>query len=107
MAKDATRAGEIVSRIRMAFKKGIPEHALVDVNEIIREMIVLLHSEATRYSISVQTELAEDVPQVTGDRVQLQQVLLNLMTNSIDAMKDLDGTRELGIKSQKAGNGQL
>jgi PAS domain S-box-containing protein len=107
MAKDATRAGEIVSRIRMAFKKGIPEHALVDVNEIIREMIVLLHSEATRYSISVQTELAEDVPQVTGDRVQLQQVLLNLMTNSIDAMKDLEGTRELGIKSQKAGNGQL
>jgi PAS domain S-box-containing protein len=107
MAKDATRAGEIVSRIRMAFKKGIPQHALVDVNEVIREMIVLLHSEATRYSISVRTELAEDVPQVTGDRVQLQQVLLNLMTNSIDAMKDLDGTRELGIKSQKAGNGQL
>jgi PAS domain S-box-containing protein len=107
IVKDATRAGEIVSRIRMVFKKGTPQHALVDVNEIIREMIVLLRSEAMRYSISVRTELAEDMPQVKGDRVQLQQVLMNLMTNSIDAMKDVDGTRELAFKSQKAESGQL
>ena len=107
IVKDATRAGEIVSRIRMVFKKGTPQHALVDVNEIIREMIVLLRTEAMRHSIAVRTELAEDIPQVTGDRVQLQQVLMNLMTNSIDAMKDVDGTRELGIKSQRAENGQL
>jgi signal transduction histidine kinase len=91
----------------MVFKKGTPQHALVDVNEIIREMIVLLRSEAMRYSISVRTELAEDMPQVKGDRVQLQQVLMNLMTNSIDAMKDVDGTRELAFKSQKAESGQL
>jgi signal transduction histidine kinase len=70
------------------------------VNEIIDEMIVLLRSEATRYSISVRTELAE-LPQVMGDRVQLQQVLMNLMTNSIDAMKDSEGTCELVIRSQK------
>src|SRR5438128_6348476 len=106
IVKDATRAGEIISRIRLLFKKSTPQWELVDINEVIREMIVLLRSEATRYSISVQTELA-DLPQVMGDRVQLQQVLMNLMTNGIDAMKDVDGTRELAIKSQRAEDRQL
>ena len=100
VVKDATRAAEIITRVRQLFKKGIPEQALIDVNEIIREMIVLLGSDATRYDVSIQTELARDLPKVMGDRVQLQQVLMNLMTNSIDAMKDLDGTRELIISSQ-------
>src|SRR5437868_168266 len=106
IVKDATRAGEIVGRVRLLFKKGTPQWELVDVNEVIREMIVLLRSEATRYSISVRTELA-DLPQVMGDRVQLQQVLMNLMTNGIDAMKDVDGTCELAIKSQRAEDRQL
>src|SRR2546426_1942807 len=101
VVKDATRAAEIISRIRLLFKKGTPQQELVDVNEVIREMIGLLRSEAMRHSISVRTDLA-DLPQVMGDRVQLQQVLLNLMTNSIDAMKDVDGTRELIICSQQA-----
>ena len=105
--KDGTRAAEIISRIRLLFKKGTPQWELVDVNEVIREMIVLLRGEATRYSISVRTELAADLPQVMGDRVQLQQVMMNLMINSIDAMKDVDGTRELAIKSQRAENEQL
>ena len=100
VVKDATRAAEIITRVRQLFKKGTPEQALIDVNEIIREMIVLLGSDATRYDVSIQTELAKDLPKVMGDRVQLQQVLMNLMTNSIDAMKDLDGTRELIISSQ-------
>src|SRR5438445_12238079 len=69
-------------------------------------MVVALRREATRYSISVRTELA-NLPQVMGDRVQLQQVLMNLMTNGIDAMRDMDGIRELAIKSQTAENGQL
>jgi signal transduction histidine kinase len=69
-------------------------------------MIVLLRSEATRYAVSVRTELAGDLLQVMGDRVQLQQVLMNLMMNSIDAMRDVDGTRELAIKSERAENGQ-
>jgi PAS domain S-box-containing protein len=97
---DATRAAEIITRVQQLFKKGTPEQALIDVNEIIREMIVLLGRDATRYDVSIQTELAKDPPQVRGDRVQLQQVLMNLMTNSIDAMKDLDGTRELVLSSQ-------
>src|SRR4029077_858520 len=107
IVKDGTRAAEIIKRIRLLFKKGTSERELVDINEIIREMIVLLRSEAMRYSISFRTELATDLPQVMGDRVQLQKVLMNLIINSIDAMKAVDGTRELAIKSQRAENEQL
>src|ERR1700756_1045685 len=99
VVKDTTRAAEIISRVRQLFKKGTPQRESVDVNEVIQEMVVLLRSEATRYSISVRTELAADLPHVTGDRLQLQQVLMNLMMNSIDAMRDVNGTRELSIKS--------
>jgi signal transduction histidine kinase len=107
VVKDATRAAEIISRIRLLFNKGTLERELVNVNELIGEMIFLLRSEAIRYNISVCTELAADLPQVMGDRVQLQQVLMNLMINAIDAMKDVDGGRELVIKSQRAENEQL
>ena len=107
VVKDATRASEIISRIRLLFNKGTPERELVNVNEVIGEMIVLLRGEAIRYQISVRTELAADLPQVMGDRVQLQQVLMNLMINGIDAMQDIGGTRELVICSQKTQDGQL
>jgi NO-binding membrane sensor protein with MHYT domain/signal transduction histidine kinase len=107
IVKDGTRAAEIISRIRLLFKKGTPVRELVDVNEVVREMIVLLRGEATRYNILVRTELAADLPQIMGDRVQLQQVMMNLMINGIDAMKDADGTRELAIKLQQAENEQL
>ncbi len=102
IVKDAKRAAEIIGRTRLLFKKGIRERELVDVNEVIREMIVLLNSEATRYSVSIWTELAADLPQVMGDRVQLQQVMMNLIMNAIDAMKDVGGRRELAIKSKPA-----
>ena len=107
IVKDATRAADIISRTRLLFKKGTPQHDLVDVNEVIGEMIVLLRGEATRYSISVRTELSADLPQVMGDRVQLQQVMMNLIMNSIDAMKDADGTRELAIKSHRTENEEV
>ena len=107
MARDATRAADIVSRIRLLFKKVSPQRELVDVNEVIREMIVLLRSEATRYAISVRAELASDLPQVMGDRVQLQQVLMNLLLNGMDAMKDVDTTRELIINSESVKNEQV
>jgi signal transduction histidine kinase len=100
VVKDSTRAADIITRIRMLFKRGTLERELVDVTELIREMIVLLRSEATRYSIAVRTELALDLPQVMADRVQLQQVLMNLMTNGIDAMKDVDGVRDLTINAR-------
>src|ERR1700719_3210584 len=104
--KDVTRASDIIGRISVLFKKGALQRELVDVNELIREMVVLLRSEANRYSISIRIELAEDLPKVMGDRVQLQQVFMNLMLNGIDAMKEASGGSELAIKSE-ADDGQL
>jgi signal transduction histidine kinase/ligand-binding sensor domain-containing protein len=107
IVKDGTRAAEIITRTRLLFQKGAQQLELVDVNEVIEEMIVLLHGETTRFAVSIRTDLATDLPQVMGDRVQLQQVMMNLMMNSIDAMKDVDGKRELAIKSLTAENEQL
>jgi len=107
IVKDAKRASEIINRVRLLFKKGTPQRELVDVNEVAREMIVLLGDEASRHSISIRTELAEDLPHVIGDRVQLQQVLMNLIVNGVDAMHEVDGLRELTIKSQPAQNNEL
>jgi PAS domain S-box-containing protein len=107
IAKDGTRAAEIVSRIRQLFKKGTSERELVDVNDIIREMSVLLRGETTRHNIVVGMELAADLPQVMADRVQLQQVLMNLMINGIEAMKDAERTRELNIRSQRMQNEEI
>jgi PAS domain S-box-containing protein len=107
IVKDATRAAGIISRVRLLYKKSTPQREMVDVNEAIREMIILLRSEVTRYTITVRMELAADIPRIMGDRVQLQQVLMNLILNSIDAMKDVDGTRELVICSQQDDDGQL
>jgi signal transduction histidine kinase len=78
---------------------------LVDVNEVACEMLALLRSEAHRYAIWMRTELAAELPKTKADRVQLQQVFMNLMLNSIDAMKDAGG--ELSIKSERAEDGHL
>jgi PAS domain S-box-containing protein len=101
---DGRRAADIISRIRLVFTKGAPQREWVDVNDLIQEMTVLLHGEATRYAISVRTALAPELPQVMGDRVQLQQVLMNLIMNGIDAMKAVEWTRDLTITSQRADN---
>jgi len=107
IVKGAKRASEIINRVGLLFKKGTPQRELVDVNEVAREMIVLLGDEASRHSISIRTELAEDLPHVIGDRVQLQQVMMNLIVNGVEAMYDVDGPRELTIKSQPAENNEL
>src|ERR1700687_1013266 len=107
IVKDVTRGADIISRIRLLFKKGESQRELVDVNEIIREMSVLLRNEATRYSIPIRSELVEDLPKVMADRVQLQQVFMNLMLNGIEAMKDLSAGGELTIKSEQAEDGRL
>jgi PAS domain S-box-containing protein len=107
IVQDQTRAGEIISRIRLLFKKAPAQRELVDINEVIREMAGLLRGETTRYLISLQTQMAADLPQVMGDRVQLQQVMMNLMMNGIDAMADVDGARELVIRSQCVEDGLL
>jgi PAS domain S-box-containing protein len=100
VVKDNKRAAEIISRIRLLFKKGATERELVDLSEVIREMIVLLRNEASQHSISIRTDFAADSPRVMADRVQLQQVLMNLIMNSIDAMKRVEGARELAIRSE-------
>jgi signal transduction histidine kinase len=74
---------------------------------VIREMIVLLRGEATRHKVLIGIELEADLPQIMGDRVQLQQVLMNLMLNGIEATKDVDGKRELLIKSRPSENGEI
>jgi predicted ATPase/signal transduction histidine kinase/GAF domain-containing protein len=104
---DGKRAAQIISRIRTQFEKGDLNREVFAVSEIIRETVGLLRGEAARYNISVQTELANDLPPVLGDRVQLQQVAMNLIVNSFEAMRDVDGIREMIIRSKRAENQQI
>jgi PAS domain S-box-containing protein len=96
--KYGNRAAEIIDRIRSLYKKSPPHRELVDMNGIIQEMFTLLKGEANRYSVATRTELAADLPKIVVDRVQLQQVFMNLMLNGIEAMKDSGG--ELRVLSQ-------
>jgi PAS domain S-box-containing protein len=102
--KYGNRAAEIIDRIRSFYRKSPPQRELVDVNGIIQEMLTLLKGEATRYSVAMRTELAAELPKIMVDRVQLQQVFMNLMLNAIEAMKDSGG--ELKLKSELQ-DGQL
>ena len=104
--KDGSRAAEIIQRLRAFYKKGAPpQRELVDIDQVIGEMLVLLRNEATRRSVRLCTKLAPHLPQVRADRVQLQQVLMNLMLNGIEAMSDEGG--ELTIRSERTENGYL
>ncbi|MEY2412195.1 MAG: hypothetical protein QOD84_801, partial [Acidobacteriaceae bacterium] len=107
MVNAVTRAADIIGRLRQLFKKGAPQTDFVDVSEVIQEMVVLLRSEASRHSVSILTELSKDSPLVLADRVQLQQVLMNLMLNGIEAMQDTKAERQLTIRSLMAESGQL
>ena len=104
--RDATRAADIISRIRTLFKRGTSQREQVDINEVIREMTVLLRDEAGRYSVSIHSDLAADLPTAIADRVQLQQVLMNLMRNGVEAMKSTSGG-ELVVKSEQDDGGAL
>jgi PAS domain S-box-containing protein len=107
IVRDAQRATEIIGRIRSQFEKGAPNRQTVNVNEIVLETIALLRDQAMQCNISLRTELADNLPQIAGDRVQLQQVMMNLIVNSIEAMKDVDGMREMVIRSQQAADEQI
>ena len=100
-----TRAAEIIDRVRSLYRRDTPQRELVDLNECVREMMVLLQDEANRYSIPIRGELTQGLPKVMADRVQLQQVLMNLMLNGIEAMKDTGG--ELTVTSKSNEDGQL
>ncbi len=105
--RNAKRAADIINRIRSILKKGESQRQMADVNELIREMITLLQSETNRYSIPVRAELDADLPKVMADPVQVQQVVMNLVMNGIDAMKDVDQPRELSIRSRLAEGQQM
>jgi PAS domain S-box-containing protein len=96
--KYGNRAAEIIDRIRSFYRKSPPQRELVDGNGIIQDMLTLLKGEATRHSVAMRTELATELPKIMADRVQLQQVFMNLMVNGIEAMQDSGG--ELTVKSQ-------
>jgi signal transduction histidine kinase len=107
VVKDVARASEIIGRVRSLFKKDSLQHEEVDINELIQEMIALLRGEASRHSVSIHGDFSLDVPSIMADRVQLQQVLMNLMLNSIEAMKSMNTPGKLTIKSQQDDSGQL
>ena len=99
--KYGNRAAEIIDRIRSFYRKSPPQRELVDLDGIIQEMLTLLKCEADRYSVAMRTELAADLREIMADRVQLQQVFMNLMVNAIEAMRASGG--ELTVKSHLQG----
>jgi signal transduction histidine kinase len=104
MVKEARRAAEIMTRIRSLFKKEEITRAVLDLNEVITDTVYLIRDEADRRLISVQTELDAELPKIAADRVQLQQVLINLMLNGLEAMTGTSGA--LVIKSQRDEEGR-
>jgi C4-dicarboxylate-specific signal transduction histidine kinase len=104
--KAGNRAGEIVGQIRALVKKKVPPRQdRLDMNEAILEVIALTRSEMIRNGVSLRTQLAKDLPSVQGDRIQLQQVMLNLIINAIEAMRsESNGTRELLIATGEDGS---
>jgi PAS domain S-box-containing protein len=100
-----TLASEIIDRLRSLYKKSPPKRELIAINEVIGEMAKMLRTEARRHGMSLRTDLKDDLPTTVADRVQIQQVLMNLMLNGIEAMKDTGGV--LTVKSQSREDGQI
>jgi len=102
IVNDGARASAVISRIRTLLVKGAPSRDELDINEVIQEVVILMRNEVSRNRVSLRFDLAADLPRVLGDRVQLQQVLINLLMNGIDAMLTVtDQPRELLIKSAR------
>jgi C4-dicarboxylate-specific signal transduction histidine kinase len=100
--RDGNRAGDVISRMRALFKKVSTTKESFDINEVIEEVVTLAQSELQRNRVSLQTQLASDLPLISGDRIQLQKVLFNLLMNAIEAMSGVEeGPRELWVSSEK------
>ncbi|HEY2528822.1 MAG TPA: MASE4 domain-containing protein [Xanthobacteraceae bacterium] len=102
---DGHRMGEVIGSIRAIFKRDLRSRISLDINEIVREALRLAREEVRKEAILVRTELNDHVPQVKGDRIQLQQVLVNLITNAIESMAVHDGPRILSVSSRTHENG--
>ena len=108
IVRDGVRAGAVVQRIRSLSKKASPHDDRVDINAAAREVIELTRSETMKNGVSVRTELTEGLPLIRGDRVQLQQVIVNLLLNAIEAMSGMKGgTRELLITTGRSDSGEI
>ncbi len=105
IVEDGKRAADIIDRLRSLYKKAPPQRELVEMNEIVKEMVVLLRGEAHRYGVSIRMDLVPDLPKITADRVQVQQVLMNLMLNAIEAMQETGGV--LTVSSQLDQDGRV
>jgi PAS domain S-box-containing protein len=102
IVRDGNRAGDVISRMRALFKKASTAKEPLDINEVVQEVLTLTQNELQRNRVSLRTQFANDLPLVMGDRIQLQQVLLNLLMNAIQAMSGVgEGPRELRVSSEK------
>jgi C4-dicarboxylate-specific signal transduction histidine kinase len=108
MVRDAHRASEVIQRIRALAKRTEPQMVSLDINDVIREAILLVQREVLSHGVSLQTELASALPPVLGDRIQLQQVVINLLINGVEAMAPImDRPRQMLIRSQQQEAGQV
>jgi signal transduction histidine kinase len=108
VVKDGKRAADFIGRIRALIKKAPPRKEALEINEPVLEVIALTRGEAAKNGVSVQTQLAERLPLIQGDRVQLEQVMLNLIANAVQAMSDVsEGSRGLLISTGKVASGEV
>jgi PAS domain S-box-containing protein len=107
IVNEGNRASEVVQRIRVLSKKTSPHRDKLDINEVVREVIGLVGTALAQNHVSLDTDLPTDLPVVFGDRVQVQQVILNLITNGIDAMSSITGRRELLLSTKATGENEL
>lgn len=107
IVKSDKRAGQVITRLRSLFKKEQAQYSAVDVNDAVQDVLALVRSDLLSRQVSVSTELAAELPAVSGDRVQLQQVLLNLLVNGCDAMADAQPPRSLNVRTELASGGQV
>jgi len=107
IVRDGHRASEVVGRVRAFFKKAEPEKTEIDVNKLIEDVISMVDGEVRGHRVHVRTELTPDLPPALADRIQVQQVLLNLVINGIEAMSAVNGLRELRIKSRSDDKGSV
>src|ERR1700751_5358737 len=105
IVKDQALAADIIDHLRSLYKKTPPQRESVNICDIVGEMILLLRGEANEHAVSIRTDLAADLPKITANRVQVQQVLMNLMLNAIEAMKENGG--ELTVKTGPGEGGQV
>jgi C4-dicarboxylate-specific signal transduction histidine kinase len=104
IVQESKRASEVVARVRALFRKEIDSRGSVDLNQLIQDLVRLLHDDAIRRGVSIHVDLESSLPRAAVDPVQIQQVLLNLATNGMDAMMSQQSPRELTISSRKAGD---